>query len=72
VTKWSFRRCCFALDGHGLALDGAALAKTNRIVIGIGITLPISRYHPAIVAHVFADLAFIFKEFFFQSVEEKC
>jgi len=57
VTKWSFRRCC-------LALDGAALAKTNRIVIGIGITPPIPRYHPAIVAHVFADLAFIFKKRF--------
>lgn len=55
-----------------MALDGAAVAKTNRIVIGIGITPPIPRYHPAIVAHVFADLAFIFKEFFFQSVEEKC
>lgn len=29
---------------------GAALAKTNKIVIGTGVTSPILRYHPAIVA----------------------
>ena len=57
VAKWSFRRCCFALHG-------AALAKTNWIVIGIGITPPIPRYHPGIVAHVFADVAFMFKKSF--------
>jgi alkanesulfonate monooxygenase SsuD/methylene tetrahydromethanopterin reductase-like flavin-dependent oxidoreductase (luciferase family) len=43
---------------------GAALAKTNRIVIGIGITPPILRYHPAIVAQVFATLGFMFKKSF--------
>ncbi|MFZ0895907.1 MAG: LLM class flavin-dependent oxidoreductase [Candidatus Nitrosopolaris sp.] len=33
---------------------GAALAKTTKIVIGTGVTAPILRYHPAIVAQVFA------------------
>jgi coenzyme F420-dependent glucose-6-phosphate dehydrogenase len=39
---------------------GAALAKTNKIVIGTGITPPILRYNPAIVAQVFATLGFMF------------
>jgi G6PDH family F420-dependent oxidoreductase len=39
---------------------GAALAKTNKITIGIGVTAPILRYHPAIVAQVFATLGFMF------------
>ena len=39
---------------------GAALAKTNNIVIGTGITPPILRYNPAIVAQVFATLGFMF------------
>ncbi|MGB7675185.1 MAG: LLM class flavin-dependent oxidoreductase [Nitrososphaeraceae archaeon] len=39
---------------------GAALAKTQRISIGTGVTAPILRYHPAIVAQVFATLAFMF------------
>jgi alkanesulfonate monooxygenase SsuD/methylene tetrahydromethanopterin reductase-like flavin-dependent oxidoreductase (luciferase family) len=39
---------------------GAALAKTNKIIIGTGITPPILRYHPAIVAQVFATLGFMF------------
>jgi len=39
---------------------GAALAKTNRIVIGTGVTAPILRYHPAIVAQVFATLGYMF------------
>lgn len=39
---------------------GAALAKTPNLVIGTGVTAPILRYHPAIVAQVFATLAFMF------------
>jgi len=39
---------------------GAALAKTKDLVIGTGVTAPILRYHPAIVAQVFATLAFMF------------
>ena len=39
---------------------GAALAKTQRISIGTGVTAPILRYHPAIVAQVFATLGYMF------------
>lgn len=39
---------------------GAALAKTTKIVLGTGVTPPILRYHPAIVAQVFATLGFMF------------
>ena len=39
---------------------GAALAKTTNLVIGTGVTAPILRYHPAIVAQVFATLAYMF------------
>ena len=39
---------------------GAALAKTNNIVIGTGVTAPILRYKPAIVAQVFATLGYMF------------
>jgi coenzyme F420-dependent glucose-6-phosphate dehydrogenase len=39
---------------------GAALAKTNKIMIGTGVTAPILRYHPAIVANVFATLGYMF------------
>lgn len=39
---------------------GAALARTNNITIGTGVTAPILRYHPAIVAQVFATLGFMF------------
>jgi len=39
---------------------GAALARTNKITIGTGVTAPILRYHPAIVAQVFATLGFMF------------
>src|SRR6185436_5903205 len=39
---------------------GAALAKTTQLVIGTGVTAPILRYHPAIVAQVFATLAYMF------------
>ena len=39
---------------------GAALAKTTKIAIGTGVTAPILRYHPAIVAQVFATLGYMF------------
>src|SRR5688572_8886238 len=39
---------------------GAALARTDRIAIGTGVTAPILRYHPAIVAQVFATLGSMF------------
>lgn len=39
---------------------GAALARTKNIVIGTGVTAPILRYHPAIVAQVFATLEYMF------------
>ena len=39
---------------------GAALARTNKITMGTGVTAPILRYHPAIVAQVFATLGFMF------------
>ena len=44
--------------GHHVARPwlGAALAKTDRIVVGTGITAPILRYNPAMVAPVFATL----------------
>ena len=35
---------------------GAAAAKTNRIILGTGVTCPILRYHPAIVAQAAATL----------------
>ena len=39
---------------------GAALARTNRIMVGTGVTAPILRYHPAIVANIFATLGYMF------------
>jgi G6PDH family F420-dependent oxidoreductase len=47
---------------------GAALAKTNRIKIGTGVTSPILRYHPAIVAQVFATLGYMFPNRVFLSM----
>jgi coenzyme F420-dependent glucose-6-phosphate dehydrogenase len=39
---------------------GSALAKTNNLVIGTGVTAPILRYNPAVVAQVFATLGYMF------------
>lgn len=39
---------------------GSALAKTNDLVIGTGVTAPILRYNPAIVAQVFATFGYMF------------
>jgi coenzyme F420-dependent glucose-6-phosphate dehydrogenase len=36
---------------------GAAAAKTRKIVLGTGVTCPILRYHPAVVAQAAATLA---------------
>jgi alkanesulfonate monooxygenase SsuD/methylene tetrahydromethanopterin reductase-like flavin-dependent oxidoreductase (luciferase family) len=47
---------------------GAALAKTNKINIGTAVTAPILRYHPAIVAQVFATLGYMFPERVFLTV----
>src|ERR671932_54554 len=47
---------------------GAALARTNNITIGTGVTAPILRYHPAIVAQVFATLGFMFPNRIFLGV----
>jgi coenzyme F420-dependent glucose-6-phosphate dehydrogenase len=47
---------------------GAALAKTTKIVLGTGVTPPILRYHPAIVAQVFATLGFMFSDRVFLGV----
>ena len=47
---------------------GAALARTTKLAIGTGVTAPILRYHPAIVAQVFATLAFMFPQRVFLGV----
>jgi coenzyme F420-dependent glucose-6-phosphate dehydrogenase len=44
------------------------LAKTNEITIGTGITAPILRYNPAVVAQFFATLGYKFLERVFLSV----
>jgi coenzyme F420-dependent glucose-6-phosphate dehydrogenase len=41
---------------------GAALAKTDKIIVGTGVTAPILRYNPAIVAQVFATLGYMFPD----------
>lgn len=47
---------------------GAALAKTSKIIVGTGVTPPILRYHPAIVAQVFATLGVMFPKRVFLGV----
>src|ERR687890_478163 len=47
---------------------GAALAKTSKIEIGTGVTAPILRYNPAVVAQVFATLGFMFPDRVFLGV----
>ena len=47
---------------------GAALARTNEIEIGTSVTAPILRYHPAIVAQVFATLGYMFPDRVFLTV----
>jgi alkanesulfonate monooxygenase SsuD/methylene tetrahydromethanopterin reductase-like flavin-dependent oxidoreductase (luciferase family) len=56
------QRSLYALVAHWGTSDaawpwlGPALAKTDRIELGTGVTAPISRYNPAVVAQVFATL----------------
>jgi coenzyme F420-dependent glucose-6-phosphate dehydrogenase len=47
---------------------GSALAKTSKIEIGTGVTAPILRYNPAVVAQVFATLGFMFPDRVFLGV----
>jgi coenzyme F420-dependent glucose-6-phosphate dehydrogenase len=50
---WSERgQACFAWTWLG-----AAAVKTNRIMLGTGVTCPILRYHPAVIAQAAATLA---------------
>lgn len=41
---------------------GAALAKPERLITGTGVTAPILRYHPAVIAQVFATLGYMFQK----------
>jgi coenzyme F420-dependent glucose-6-phosphate dehydrogenase len=50
-----------ASGGAAWPLLGAALAKTNNLTIGTGVTAPIVRYHPAVVAQVYATLGYVSK-----------
>jgi alkanesulfonate monooxygenase SsuD/methylene tetrahydromethanopterin reductase-like flavin-dependent oxidoreductase (luciferase family) len=43
-----------------VATDLRVIRSSMAIAIGIGVTAPILRYHPAIVAQVFATLGFMF------------
>jgi G6PDH family F420-dependent oxidoreductase len=54
VAHWGHRR------GAAWPWLGAAFAKTDRIVVGTGVTAPILRYNPAVVAQVFAMLGYMF------------
>jgi len=53
VLHWGYGWC-------GLPWLGAALAKTDRIVVGTGVTAPILRHNHAVVAQVFATLGYMF------------
>ncbi len=43
-------------SGHAWVTLGAIAAHTERVRIGTGVTAPVHRYHPAIVAQAFATL----------------
>jgi coenzyme F420-dependent glucose-6-phosphate dehydrogenase len=47
---------------------GAVAAKTKRITLGTGVTCPILRYHPAIIAQAAATLAWLAPKRFFLGV----
>jgi coenzyme F420-dependent glucose-6-phosphate dehydrogenase len=38
---------------------GAVAAKTNKIIMGTGVTCPILRYHPAVIAQAAATVAYL-------------
>jgi TAT-translocated FGD2 family F420-dependent dehydrogenase len=46
--------------GHAWMMLAAIAARTQRLVLGTGITCPIYRYHPLEVAHAFATLGVLF------------
>ncbi len=46
--------------GHAWMMLAAIAAKTERFVVGTGITCPIYRHHPLEVAHAFATLGVLF------------
>ena len=47
---------------------GAAAAKTSRLVLGTGVTCPILRYHPAVIAQAAATVAALAPERFYLGV----
>jgi coenzyme F420-dependent glucose-6-phosphate dehydrogenase len=47
-------------SGHAWVWLGAAAQATTRVPIGTGVTAPVHRYHPAIVAQAFATLEAMF------------
>ncbi len=46
--------------GHAWMMLAAIAARTERLIVGTGITCPIYRYHPVEVAHAFASLGVLF------------
>ncbi len=49
-------------------MDWGCSTKTNKIIVGTGVTPPNLRYHPAIVAQVFATLGVMFPNRVFRGV----
>jgi coenzyme F420-dependent glucose-6-phosphate dehydrogenase len=61
---WAERgQACFAWTWLG-----AAAAKTKRIILGTGVTCPILRYHPSIIAQAAATMARLVPRRFFLGV----
>jgi len=46
--------------GHAWMMLSAIAARTQRLLLGTGVTCPIYRYHPLEVAHAFASLGVLF------------
>jgi TAT-translocated FGD2 family F420-dependent dehydrogenase len=46
--------------GHAWMMLAAIAARTERLIVGTGITCPIYRHHPLEVAHAFASLGVLF------------
>ncbi|HET6808623.1 MAG TPA: LLM class flavin-dependent oxidoreductase [Nitrososphaera sp.] len=59
-----------ATGGAAWPWIGAALAKIDRIVVGTGVTAPILRYNPTVVAQVFATLGYMFPGRVFLGLKE--
>ena len=53
VAQWRSRKC-------SLALARRCPGQNGEVSYGTGVTAPILRYHPAIVAQVFATLGYMF------------